>query len=563
MGTDQVQGLPQTGIHITNFKNVPSYSALLTHGLDAVTSVASDKINNLVALRLKDGSAFLLCIPSEQSKVAWYALLERLKSKGFALRGYATCTPEVMRMILFDINRMSKADARQVAQDAEVVSNLVNNSAPIGWFKDLLASVMLIGASDIHLEYRGPRTVVRVRLDGLMREYTAVPRQIAADGVSAIFNIIAEENSRSEGAFNESLAQQAMIPLNLGSELVNLRFQSHPAVDGFDVVVRILRTNNTERSKKLSLTTLGYTNSQIDTINLALGSAWGGVFIAGVTGSGKTTTLNAMLKKMAQVGNRKIISIEDPVEYEVEGVSHFSIQRKVDNDESENPFKGAMMAFLRMDPDIGMFGEIRDQISAEMALNAIQTGHKILTTVHATSALGVVGRLTSKSLGLLRENVCTPEFISTLVYQVLTPINCPDCKILASEVMLENQLLEYKNYFDLNINKIYCASELGCPSCRKANIDYSKSTRVGVKGVKVSAEVITPDDEIYTLLSEAKYIEARRLWRKKRITPYDNPDMMGKEAWGHALYDMSQGLIDPYYFEMNFGAPKIFKFALD
>jgi type II secretory ATPase GspE/PulE/Tfp pilus assembly ATPase PilB-like protein len=78
-----------------------------------------------------------------------------------------------------------------------------------------------------------------------------------------------------------NLAQQAMIPLNIGSELVNLRFQSHPAVDGFDVVVRILRTNNTERSKKLSLTTLGYTNSQIDTINLALGSAWGGYSLRG------------------------------------------------------------------------------------------------------------------------------------------------------------------------------------------------------------------------------------------------------------------------------------------
>lgn len=342
-------------------------------------------------------------------------------------------------MILFDINSMSKEKARQVMQDAEVVNNLVNNSAPIGWFKDLLASVMLIGASDIHLEYRGPRTNVRVRLDGLMRDYTAVPRQIAVDGASAVFNIVAEEHSRSEGAFNESLAQQAMIPLNIGSELVNLRFQSHPAVEGFDVVMRILRTNNSERSKKLDLNRLGYTHSQVDLINLALGSAWGGVFIAGVTGSGKTTTLNAMLKQLAQIGNRKIISIEDPVEYQVEGVSHFSIQRKVTGDEASNPFKGAMMAFLRMDPDVGMFGEIRDQLSAEMALNAIQTGHKILTTVHATSALGIVGRLTSKSLGLLRENVCTPEFISTLVYQVLTPINCPDCKVLALDVMPEQK----------------------------------------------------------------------------------------------------------------------------
>lgn len=542
--------------HITNYKDLPSYAGILTHGPEAALSVPKDKA--LMALRLKDGSALMLALPSEHHKVAWFALRENLMKAGYVICGYATCTQDIFDMVLHDIKRLSKADAEQLIQDAAVIRSLETGSVPITWFKNILSTVMQIGASDLHIEFRGPRALMRVRLDGLMREFSAAPAQVAMDGVSAVFNIIAEERSRSEGSFNTGMAQQAMIPIAVGTENVNLRFQSHPAVEGLDVVMRILRTKQGSQAQHLDLQRLGYTPSQIETLSVALGSAWGGVFIAGITGSGKTTTLNTMLTQLAQKGDRKIVSIEDPVEYQVEGVSHLSIQRSVSGDEGSNPFKGAMMAFLRMDPDVGMFGEIRDSLSAEMALGAIQTGHKILTTVHATSALGVIGRLTSKALGLLRENVCSPEFISTLVYQVLTPINCPQCKVRGVDAMSVEDLKIYETYFQIPAEYIYCASEQGCPHCRKPNIDYSKSKHVGVKGVKVNAEVITPDEDMYLLLNQGKDIEARRVWRSKRKSGFCSPDMLGKEAWGHALYDLSQGLIDPYYFEMNFGSPKIF-----
>jgi type II secretory ATPase GspE/PulE/Tfp pilus assembly ATPase PilB-like protein len=217
-----------------------------------------------------------------------------------------------------------------------------------------------------------------------------------------------------------------------------------------------------------------------------------------------------------------------------------------------------MMAFLRMDPDVGMFGEIRDAVSAEMAMAAIQTGHKILTTVHATSAVGVIGRLTSKALGLNRESICNPEFLSALVYQVLTPLNCPHCKVPAASVMTPASLQGYQTIFDMDTRQFFCASDQGCVHCRRPGIDYSNSERLGVKGVKVHAEVLVPDMELLLLLSQGKDIEARRVWRNRRNTHFDNPEMHGKEAWGHALYDMSRGLIDPYYFEMNFGAPNVF-----
>jgi general secretion pathway protein E len=542
--------------HYSNFKDLPSYTSLLTHGVGAAIALSEDKERQLAALD-KNGSFLLLSTPEERHSVTWYHVITTLKTKGYKFKGQATVTSEIIDLLLYDQDHQDTEAAKQSEQDATVVQNILAESVPIEWFKNTLHTCMQLNASDLHFELRGSTAKLRVRLDGIMRVMTAVPLRIALDGISACYNLVAQEGSRSEVAFNIGVAQVAMIPLLIQGEQITLRFQSHPAVDGLDVILRILRGSRADQGELLKLERLGYTDSQTKLLMEAVGTAWGGIFVAGVTGSGKTTTLNTLLTQLARPGNRKIISIEDPVEYQVEGVSHLSVQRQ-GTDERTNPFLVAMMAFLRMDPDVGMFGEIRDTVSAEMAMAAIQTGHKILTTVHATSAVGVIGRLTSKALGLNRESICNPEFLSALVYQVLTPLNCPHCKVPAASVMTPASLQTYQDIFALDASRFFCASDHGCQRCRKPGISYNNSERLGVKGVKVHAEVLVPDLELLLLLSQGKDIEARRVWRNRRKTPFDNPEMHGKEAWGHALYDVSRGLVDPYYFELNFGAPNVF-----
>jgi general secretion pathway protein E len=197
-----------------------------------------------------------------------------------------------------------------------------------------------------------------------------------------------------------------------------------------------------------------------------------------------------------------------------------------------------------------------------MAEAAIQTGHKILTTVHATSALGVIGRLCSSALGLSRDSLCAPGFISALVYQVLMPLNCPHCKLPATSAMAQADLQPYHDLFGLDLNQIYVASEQGCEHCRIPGIDYSKSTRVGVKGVKVAAEILLPDERMLQLLLKGDDFGAKRYWAQQRVSGFDVPDMTGKEAWGHVLYDISRGGVDPFYFEYTFGAPILYRDAL-
>lgn len=244
------------------------------------------------------------------------------------------------------------------------------------------------------------------------------------------------------------------------------------------------------------------------------------------------------------------------MEYQVPGVSHFSIQRQ-NKDSKENPFENAMLAFLRMDPDVGMFGEIRDRISGQMAHAAIQTGHKLLTTVHATSALGIVARLTSQHIGLLREDVCGPDFLSLLVYQVLMPLNCIHCKIPSHQVMTADQLTAYENIFHMDTSRFFSASEHGCQHCQVSGLSKNTSGHAGIKGVKVCAEVIPASNEILALLHQGKDLQARQYWLCQRKSGFESEDMLGKESWGHALFDISQGRVDPYHFERSFGSPAL------
>jgi type II secretory ATPase GspE/PulE/Tfp pilus assembly ATPase PilB-like protein len=190
-----------------------------------------------------------------------------------------------------------------------------------------------------------------------------------------------------------------------------------------------------------------------------------------------------------------------------------------------------------------------------MAHAAIQTGHKLLTTVHATSALGIVARLTSQHIGLLREDVCSPEFLSLLMYQVLIPKNCIHCNVPADQVMSAVELAAYEHHFQLDPKQFRCASDTGCAHCQVEGLDRGEQTHVGVNGVKVCAEVMPITNDLLRLLRVKDDIRARDEWLALRNTPFDNEDMVGKEAWGHALYEVSQGVLDPFHFERNFGPP--------
>ncbi|UXH80273.1 GspE/PulE family protein [Roseateles amylovorans] len=555
------ESAPSPNRHVSDYAQLPAFDRVISVVADTLVGrdlgkelkVPRAKQNKLMALGLAGQRFMIVSSTDELHSPVWYHLVQGGRQLGLEFAGYVTAEPEIFDLIAYRHENRGASTADREAESEREIEDMVANSSPLEWFRGVIHRCVLAGASDLHLEVRGNMARARVRLDGLMRNLGSFPSRIVMDGVSAAYTVLAEDRSRSEVAFNVGVPQAAMIPVDLSDQRLTLRYQSHPAVGGLDVVMRILRSNSESRTRLLTLDRLGYTDWQTERLQDALSSAWGGIFVAGVTGSGKTTTLNTMMAQLTRQGSRKLITIEDPVEYEMSGVTHLSIQRAADTAVGTNPFHGAMLSFLRMDPDVGLFGEIRDSLSANMAQVAIQTGHKILSTVHATSALGVINRLASPNVGLSREDLCNPEFISALVYQVLVPLNCEHCKVPASQVLTADELQTYAQGFGLDTSRLFCASDHGCQRCRKPGIDYAGSTRNGTMGLKVGAEVIVPDLQMLELLQQRRDLEARRYWRSRLKSPFNDPDMDGKEAWGHVLFDIAQGRVDPFYFERTFG----------
>jgi len=437
--------------HLNLYHEFPSFKTMLTHGKNPIIVLNEAKKDVLIALELQDRKFVIVSTQEEQGSSNWFYLVQQGIRFNYLFDGYYTS--EMLTLKSFALN--AKENRNQLNKDQkkinnDVVQNIVDNSEPIEWFRSVIKLCIELNASDVHFEVRQDKAYLRVRRDGLMRDVKTYDENTVTQAMSAIYTLLAEERSRSEVAFNLNATQSALIPLTINRSSYGLRYQSHPAVSGYDVIMRVLKTDvRTDANESLALAKLGFTPWQSTTLNDALGTANGGIFIAGITGSGKTTTLSALMTQLARAGDRKIISIEDPVEYQIPGVSHLSIQRAAGNEKSDavNPFASSMMAFLRMDPDVGMFGEIRDGLSAQIAYTAIQTGHKLMTTVHATSALGIISRLTSPQIGLKRSDICRPEFISALVYQALIPKNCPHCKIPATQAMKSSDLLVYETIF--------------------------------------------------------------------------------------------------------------------
>ena len=263
--------------------------------------------------------------------------------------------------------RIAIDDLRAQANDAPVI-RLVNA---------LLREALDARASDVHLESGSHALKVRFRVDGLMHTTAAPPSNVSAAVLSRI-KIMADLDIAER-----RLPQDGRIRLTLDSRSVDVRVSTLPALHGESVVLRLLETAR----GNVALSDLGLAPDLLAQIRAIIRRPHGMLLITGPTGSGKTTTLYALLNELRD-GARKIITVEDPVEYDLGGVTQVQVNAKIGLS-----FPAVLRAALRQDPDIIMVGEIRDAETAAIAVNAALTGHLVLATLHTNSAAGAITRL--------------------------------------------------------------------------------------------------------------------------------------------------------------------------
>jgi type IV pilus assembly protein PilB len=319
---------------------------------------------------------------------------------------------------------------RETADDAPVVK-LVNQ---------IVAQAVERGASDVHLAPDGHEVRVRVRVDGILQDITTVPRRMAAGVVSRV-KIMAELDISER-----RLPQDGRVSLTVDGRHIDLRVVTLPSVHGESIVMRILDKD----SVVMKLEKLGMADAERERFERAFHETHGAVLVTGPTGSGKSTTLYAALLAL-NTPEKNIITVEDPVEYQIAGLTQVQVATK-----AGLTFATGLRAMVRADPDIIMVGEIRDRETAQIAVESALTGHLVLSTLHTNDAPSAITRLTEMGI----EPFLVASALDCVLAQRLARMLCPNCKqrtIVPAEVLRENG---YKALVDLEAYE-----PTGCRRC--------------------------------------------------------------------------------------------------
>lgn len=488
---------------------------------------------------------WLLAVKAAYGSNNFLQLVKDIEKSEYKLARKAMIEPNVLNL-LYD--KRANADNQSANSD---------DSTVVLYFERILKEALIEKVSDIHFEVRPNGAMIRMRKNGDMMEFEPDRRltyREANDICSVIYNVLASTKAVS---FDPRDCQQAAVnyivkgQANLADQALKLRYQSVPAYpDGYDVILRVLPIGNSEEFTPLQV--LGYTEQQVtDLIDISARPV-GSLIIAGVTGSGKSTTMKNLLMYInANSGYRlKIYSIEDPPEYNIPKITQIPVVIGKDFDPTKmSPFEKPIKACMRGDPDIIMIGEVRDKITGDLTKKAIQSGHQVLTTVHATSAIGIIDRF--QDFGLTRSVLGSPDFLTGLIYQKLMPIVCPKCSIdfhkhVNSEEATKKDIEIYRRMTTVmpSLAKfpIKKRNDNGCPNCKGS----------GIVGRTVCAEVVKIDIEMMKYIEQGKTLELVLYWRSLSDKKLDSENMKGKTCMEHAFQKLLTGKICPFDLESSF-----------
>lgn len=359
---------------------------------------------------------------------------------------------------------VTQLSLKSIQEDANPIVKLINST---------LYDALKSGASDIHLESHAGGLAVKYRIDGVIANIASSAGLENAEQAISRIKVMAQLDIAER-----RIPQDGRFKVNAMGRLIDFRVSIMPSVFGEDAVLRVLdRKALTEQAQGLSLKALGFDPAVIAKFRKLASEPYGMVLVTGPTGSGKTTSLYAAISEVNS-GQDKIITIEDPVEYQLPGVLQIPV-----NEKKGLTFARGLRSILRHDPDKIMVGEIRDAETAQIAVQAALTGHLVFSTVHANSVLDVIGRF-------MHMGVDPYHFVSAvngIIAQRLVRALCPHC---AEPVEPEPALLEASAITPEVAAGMRFMYAKGCGHCRGT----------GYKGRKAVAEMLVLNDELREMI---------------------------------------------------------------
>lgn len=510
---------------ITKKDEIPAHSAVLSATGAPLDLLPEWQKNYAILLVSKDRKdVIILCSTDTRGQGLdddFLAINDRINRSGYIRTKRILAKPEILAIVYESgSGQTSLEDSQRAATKIQID------------FDNLVRAGIEADTSDIHIEVRRDEAKVRFRKNGDCVDFAEWPVKYARTMAGVIYQVIADEKDTT---FDEARPQAAIIDRELSESMrIRVRLNTIPAYPaGFDMVMRILKMG--QGGKRTPLDKLGYEKRHLSHIRRGVAKPVGAMIMAGTTGSGKSTSLNSMLgeKIEAYKGKLKVITVEDPPEYLLWGATQVPVVRSRSvakaGDKSANPFVAVMSAALRSDPDILMVGEVRDEDSAHLLIHAVQSGHQVFTTVHASGAMDIISRF--RSMHMPDDVLGGQNFISALMYQTLLPTVCPHCSTGISKLKADVQndqdeeLIEriYSLIQPSVIEGLRFRHDEGCEQCAH-----------GVIGRSVAAEVILPDPYMLKCFRDRNDTEAFMHYRRKG----------GRSALEHGLAKAFRGIAD-------------------
>jgi len=359
--------------------------------------------------------------------------------------------------------------------------------APIVRFvESILEGAVDQGASDVHLEPKEDKLHVRYRVDGMLHRVMTVPKAAQAAVIARLKILAGLDTSERRRPMD------GRIDLKVGNALFDIRFSTLPTMYGEKIVMRLLN----KEMAHASLEQLGFEKRHLETWKFIITQPHGIIYLTGPTGSGKSTTLIASLASIAN-DRVNVVTIEDPIEYQLPSINQVQVNRKVDFS-----FAEALRTILRQDPDIIMVGETRDAETADLAINAALTGHLVFSTLHTNDSAGGIIRL--HNMGVDRFLIVAS--VNAMVAQRLIRTLCKNCRELYNIPEHEQVLLANYVGVDKDVKKLKLYKHRGCELCH--NYGYSGRTAI--------TEILQMSREIRNMImANASVQDIKRTARKE------------------------------------------------
>lgn len=393
---------------------------------------------------------------------------------------YQNDSAEAMQMVEGLGDDMDLASLADSVPETEDLLEQEDDAPIIRLINAILTEAVKTSASDIHIETFEKQLVVRFRVDGVLREIVQPKRALAPLLISRI-----KVMSKLDIA-EKRIPQDGRISLRVGGREVDIRVSTMPSANGERIVLRLLD----KQAGRLKLDSLGMSVRDLKTLKALVSRPHGIILVTGPTGSGKTTTLYAGLSEINDK-SRNILTVEDPIEYNLPGIGQTQVNTKVDM-----TFSRGLRAILRQDPDVVMIGEIRDLETSEIAVQASLTGHLVLSTLHTNSAVGSITRLIDMGV----EPFLISSSMVGIIAQRLVRVLCSSCR---EPYQPDKEACDFLQQDSATPPTIYRAK--GCTECN----------HLGYRGRMGIYEVIDIDDEMRNLIhSKAGELELEAYARK-------------------------------------------------